>query len=96
MEKHKLKILRVERTKSLLSETFPGLFTHPIPLKIGIRQDLYNHFKNPRIASNTKLTEFLHIWCNLPEYQKNLAASRFRYDLNGDETPNDHYTGGVV
>lgn len=56
---------------------FP-VFQKPLPLKIGIREDLVAIGYEPEAVQR-----FLRRWCSQPEYQAALVSGGSRYDLDG-------------
>lgn len=69
-----------------LHELYPAVFTDgttpPVPLKVGIRQDLLDAHHG--LFSQQLLSRFLATWSGRPEYRAVLIEHADRYDLGGE------------
>ena len=69
-----------------LHELYPAVFTDgtvpPVPLKVGIRQDLLDAHRD--LFSQQLLSRFLATWSARPEYRAVLIEHADRYDLDGE------------
>ncbi len=74
-----------------LQDKYPAAFPekHKVPLKLGIRQDVFNQAKEWNVSEKAAATA-LTLWCSDPDYYKAVAAGGLRYDLDGN--PSDEVT----
>ena len=72
------------KTKKWLESTFPNAinFKKPIPLKIGIQQDL---LAAPSPCSKRQLHRCLGSYCSSRRYLKAILRENWRHDLNGEK-----------
>lgn len=68
-----------------LQQHFPHLFTIPVPLKIGIGNDLLRW--EGRQYTQKTLSTFLHHWTREPAYCSAVEQGKHRYDLDGNICP---------
>lgn len=82
-----IKARRVEAVFAVVSADYPHLFNpdNPVPLKIGIRQDLHAVYEG-RI-SHRKIGDFMCVWAALPKYVEARDSATCRYGLDGKEYP---------
>lgn len=79
-----------EHTRKVLAETWPHLFSFPVPLKIAIHRDFPPVGERP--ITRKRFLRFLSWWCSRPEYATAVETGRARYGLDGSMHPMVHTT----
>lgn len=68
-----------------LAELYPHLFTFPVPLKVGIFNDL--RAVPDRQYGNYAIQHFLKRWCTSDAYCQAIEQGKSRYGLDGSMYP---------
>ena len=74
-----------EHTRKVLAETWPHLFSFPVPLKIAIHKDFPPVGERP--ITRKRFLRFLSWWCSRPDYVAAIENGRARYGFDGSMHP---------